>query len=222
MAKLFAPETGKEVVEDAFRIHGGYGYSKEYEIERLYRDAPLLLIGEGTSAVFGLTRWRAEPPITGFGGSRPARTLNRVRADLLRIAEHRFDARASGGQEAMTTMRAAALLERPACAARRLRWCPGLWRQGSGPVSASPVLCAGGRRYAPAAQGGTTKPCVVGLRQPPLPPEEAPDEPHHPPAAPSPTPRRPSRASRRRLRRVGGGSGGAPAHVLRRPGASRP
>ena len=39
MAKLFASETGKEVVEEAFRIHGGYGYSKEYEIERLYRYA---------------------------------------------------------------------------------------------------------------------------------------------------------------------------------------
>ncbi|MDQ4041798.1 MAG: acyl-CoA dehydrogenase family protein [Actinomycetota bacterium] len=51
MAKLFASESGKEVVEDAFRIHGGYGYSKEYEIERLYRDAPLLLIGEGTSEI---------------------------------------------------------------------------------------------------------------------------------------------------------------------------
>jgi alkylation response protein AidB-like acyl-CoA dehydrogenase len=51
MAKLFASEAGKEVVEDCFRIHGGYGYSKEYEIERLYRDAPLLLIGEGTSEI---------------------------------------------------------------------------------------------------------------------------------------------------------------------------
>jgi alkylation response protein AidB-like acyl-CoA dehydrogenase len=51
MAKLFASETGKECVEDSFRIHGGYGYSKEYEIERLYRDAPLLLIGEGTSEI---------------------------------------------------------------------------------------------------------------------------------------------------------------------------
>jgi alkylation response protein AidB-like acyl-CoA dehydrogenase len=51
MAKLFASETGKECVEEAFRIHGGYGYSKEYEIERLYRDAPLLLIGEGTSEI---------------------------------------------------------------------------------------------------------------------------------------------------------------------------
>ena len=52
MAKLFASETGNEVVEEAFRIHGGYGYSKEYEIERLYRDAPLLLIiGEGTSEI---------------------------------------------------------------------------------------------------------------------------------------------------------------------------
>ncbi|HEX7244266.1 MAG TPA: acyl-CoA dehydrogenase family protein [Solirubrobacterales bacterium] len=51
MAKLIASETGKFCVEESFRIHGGYGYSKEYEIERLYRDAPLLLIGEGTSEI---------------------------------------------------------------------------------------------------------------------------------------------------------------------------
>jgi alkylation response protein AidB-like acyl-CoA dehydrogenase len=51
MAKLIASETGKECVEECFRIHGGYGYSKEYEVERLYRDAPLLLIGEGTSEI---------------------------------------------------------------------------------------------------------------------------------------------------------------------------
>jgi alkylation response protein AidB-like acyl-CoA dehydrogenase len=51
MAKLFASEAGRFCVEECFRIHGGYGYSKEYEIERLYRDAPLLLIGEGTSEI---------------------------------------------------------------------------------------------------------------------------------------------------------------------------
>jgi alkylation response protein AidB-like acyl-CoA dehydrogenase len=51
MAKLLASETGKECVEECFRVHGGYGYSKEYEVERLYRDAPLLLIGEGTSEI---------------------------------------------------------------------------------------------------------------------------------------------------------------------------
>src|SRR5919109_1641891 len=51
MAKLFASEAARFCVEEAFRIHGGYGYSKEYEIERLYRDAPLLLIGEGTSEI---------------------------------------------------------------------------------------------------------------------------------------------------------------------------
>lgn len=51
MAKLFAAESAKEVVEESFRIHGGYGYSKEYEIERLYRDAPLLIVGEGTSEI---------------------------------------------------------------------------------------------------------------------------------------------------------------------------
>jgi alkylation response protein AidB-like acyl-CoA dehydrogenase len=51
MAKYLASEYGKEVVEDALRIHGGYGYSQEYEIERLYRDAPMLLIGEGTAEI---------------------------------------------------------------------------------------------------------------------------------------------------------------------------
>jgi alkylation response protein AidB-like acyl-CoA dehydrogenase len=51
MAKLFASEAAKANAEEALRIHGGYGYSKEYEIERIYRDAPLLLIGEGTSEI---------------------------------------------------------------------------------------------------------------------------------------------------------------------------
>jgi alkylation response protein AidB-like acyl-CoA dehydrogenase len=51
MAKLFASETARFCAEECLRIHGGYGYSKEYEIERIYRDAPLLLIGEGTSEI---------------------------------------------------------------------------------------------------------------------------------------------------------------------------
>ena len=51
MAKLFATEVCEEIVIDAMRIHGGYGYSKEYPIERLYRDAPLLLIGEGSNEI---------------------------------------------------------------------------------------------------------------------------------------------------------------------------
>lgn len=51
MAKYLASEYCRDVVEDAFRIHGGYGYSKEYEIERLYREAPMLLIGEGTADI---------------------------------------------------------------------------------------------------------------------------------------------------------------------------
>jgi len=51
MAKYLAAEYCAEVVQDSFRIHGGYGYSKEYEIERLYREAPMLLIGEGTAEI---------------------------------------------------------------------------------------------------------------------------------------------------------------------------
>ena len=51
MAKYLAAEYCNEVVEDSFRIHGGYGYSKEYEIERLYREAAFMLIGEGTAEI---------------------------------------------------------------------------------------------------------------------------------------------------------------------------
>ena len=49
MAKFFATEAAMENALEAMRIHGGYGYSKEYDVERLFRDAPLLLIGEGTN-----------------------------------------------------------------------------------------------------------------------------------------------------------------------------
>ncbi len=51
MAKLLASEYCAEITQESFRIHGGYGYSKEYEIERLMREAPFLLIGEGTSEI---------------------------------------------------------------------------------------------------------------------------------------------------------------------------
>jgi alkylation response protein AidB-like acyl-CoA dehydrogenase len=49
MAKLFASEAAINVSLEAMRIHGGYGCSKEFTVERLYRDAPLLVIGEGTN-----------------------------------------------------------------------------------------------------------------------------------------------------------------------------
>ena len=49
MAKYFASEAALENSIELLRIHGGYGYSKEFDIERLYRDAPLMCIGEGTN-----------------------------------------------------------------------------------------------------------------------------------------------------------------------------
>jgi len=51
MAKLFCSETALEVATEAMRIHGGYGYTKEFPIERYYRDAPLMIIGEGTNEI---------------------------------------------------------------------------------------------------------------------------------------------------------------------------
>jgi alkylation response protein AidB-like acyl-CoA dehydrogenase len=54
MAKLFASEICQEVTLEAVRIHGGYGYIKESPVERYYRDAPLMIIGEGTNEVMKL------------------------------------------------------------------------------------------------------------------------------------------------------------------------
>ncbi len=51
MAKLFASETAMEIALDAVRIHGGYGYSTEYDVERYLRDAPLMIVGEGTNEI---------------------------------------------------------------------------------------------------------------------------------------------------------------------------
>ena len=114
MAKLFASETGKEVVEDSFRIHGGYGYSKEYEIERLYRDAPLLLIGEGTSEIQRMVIGRkldpAEPGAKHRGGrSTPAPSPPRRRRAAARARRswftqaRRSSRRSNAGRSAMVS-----------------------------------------------------------------------------------------------------------------------
>ncbi|NEC25329.1 acyl-CoA dehydrogenase [Streptomyces sp. SID8111] len=51
MAKLFASETGMQIALNAVRIHGGYGYSTEFDVERYFRDAPLMIVGEGTNEI---------------------------------------------------------------------------------------------------------------------------------------------------------------------------
>ena len=69
MAKLFCSETAFEVATEAMRIHGGYGYTKDFPVERYYRDAPLMIIGEGTNEIQRiviarglLARWAAAHP----------------------------------------------------------------------------------------------------------------------------------------------------------------
>jgi alkylation response protein AidB-like acyl-CoA dehydrogenase len=51
MAKLFASESAMEIAMDAIRVHGGYGYSTEFDVERYFRDAPLMIVGEGTNEI---------------------------------------------------------------------------------------------------------------------------------------------------------------------------
>lgn len=69
MAKLFASESAFEIATEAMRIHGGYGYTTELPVERYFRDAPLMLIGEGTNEIQRiviarslLARWAERPP----------------------------------------------------------------------------------------------------------------------------------------------------------------
>jgi alkylation response protein AidB-like acyl-CoA dehydrogenase len=69
MAKLYASETALELATEAMRIHGGYGYTTDFPVERYYRDAPLMIIGEGTNEIQRiviarglLSRWQAEHP----------------------------------------------------------------------------------------------------------------------------------------------------------------
>ena len=54
MAKLFTSEMCQEITLEALRIHGGFGYTKEFNVERYYRDAPFMLVGEGTSEIQSL------------------------------------------------------------------------------------------------------------------------------------------------------------------------
>ncbi|MGP0086422.1 MAG: acyl-CoA dehydrogenase family protein, partial [Steroidobacteraceae bacterium] len=51
MAKLFASEAAMEIALSAIRVHGGYGYSTEFDVERYFRDAPLMIVGEGTNEI---------------------------------------------------------------------------------------------------------------------------------------------------------------------------
>ena len=70
MAKYFATEAAMENATEAMRIHGAYGYSKEFNVERLYRDAPLLVIGEGTNEmqriIIAQPADREEPGMSGM------------------------------------------------------------------------------------------------------------------------------------------------------------
>ncbi|MEY2452518.1 MAG: hypothetical protein QOD92_2092 [Acidimicrobiaceae bacterium] len=70
MAKLFCSETAFELATEAMRIHGGYGYTQEFPVERYYRDAPLMIIGEGTNEIQRIViarglmaRWAEQHPV---------------------------------------------------------------------------------------------------------------------------------------------------------------
>ena len=76
MAKLFASETAMQIALDAIRIHGGYGYSTEFDVERYFRDAPLMIVGEGTNEI---QRNVIARQLVERGAVRPVRSAGAVR-----------------------------------------------------------------------------------------------------------------------------------------------
>jgi alkylation response protein AidB-like acyl-CoA dehydrogenase len=68
MAKVYASEVAQECAFTAMQVHGGYGYSREFTVERLYRDAPLMVIGEGTNDILRTVIARALTSGRGFVG----------------------------------------------------------------------------------------------------------------------------------------------------------
>ncbi len=96
MAKLFASETALELATEAMRIHGGVGYTTELPVERYYRDAPLMVIGEGTNEIQRLVIARgllARARDHGLTTVRPAdpdatRRPSRATASLGQLGEH--------------------------------------------------------------------------------------------------------------------------------------
>jgi alkylation response protein AidB-like acyl-CoA dehydrogenase len=68
MAKVYASEVAQQLAFDAMQVHGGYGYSREFTVERLYRDAPLMVIGEGTNDILRTVIARALTGGRGFAG----------------------------------------------------------------------------------------------------------------------------------------------------------
>ena len=82
MAKLFASESAFEIATEALRVHGGYGYTTEFPVERYYRDAPLMIIGEGTNEIQRIVIARGLPKRAeeaGLAWSWPARPRTPVR-----------------------------------------------------------------------------------------------------------------------------------------------
>ncbi len=98
MAKLFASEIAMEIALNAMRIHGGYGYSTEFDVERYFRDAPLMIVGEGTNEI---QRNVIARQLVTRGGLRTLtgarRRGNRCRPDPKNM--DRDDARAAPGDE---------------------------------------------------------------------------------------------------------------------------
>jgi alkylation response protein AidB-like acyl-CoA dehydrogenase len=124
MAKYLASEYCAKVVEDSFRIHGGYGFSKEYEIERLYREAPMLLIGEGTAdiqkMIIGVacsrtTGSRAEPAVQ---SEPPMSAADPSGAAALHLTRHACRRPSSGCSPRTAESRRSAAVP-PRCGSRR-------------------------------------------------------------------------------------------------------
>ena len=150
MAKLFASEVAMEIALNAVRIHGGYGYSTEYDVERYFRDAPLMIVGEGTNEI-------QRNVIAGAAG-RPGRDLGEAPSPRIRLCANSFATRspractatARGCPPSPNSLPATACRGRP-CGGRSRTWWPRAWCTGYRvaaltPASRADAICVSSGR----------------------------------------------------------------------------
>ena len=163
MAKLFASETALELSTEAMRIHGGVGYTTDLPVERYYRDAPLMVIGEGTNEIQRLVIARgllARARRSGLTGRRPVRVVRRARQSTSSVCCPRWGAGGAGPPRQVGEADRA--VDRPLRVAvglvprarRSRRWRPAADRPAPPPVPApAPTRRPRGRSARPRPRG---------------------------------------------------------------------
>ena len=151
MAKLFASEVAMEIALNAVRIHGGYGYSTEFDVERYFRDAPLMIVGEGTNEIQrNVIAGAVGGPRRDLAGEDRARVSDSARTSSRTRSPRAATATASGCPPSPNWLPATGFRARPCDAPFKTlsprAWCIGCRGGAPMPVSRGDDICVSSAR----------------------------------------------------------------------------